>query len=146
MTLTSHLKTSKTICKRLYTKTMLLDTHTLLWFFDNNSKLPLAVRERIENADAVFASIISFWEIAIKLGLGKLEIKYSFHELPQLLSQLKIQLLPLSFADTEQHLTLPLHHRDPFDRMLVAQSITNSLIIVSQDKQLDSYPIQRLWA
>ena len=146
MTLTSLLKTSKTICKRLYTKTMLLDTHTLLWVFDNNSKLPLAVRERIENADAVFASIISFWEIAIKLGLGKLEIKYSFHELPQLLSQLKIQLLPLAFADTEQYLTLPLHHRDPFDRMLVAQSIASSLIIISQDKQLDSYSIQRLWA
>ncbi|KAM3099916.1 type II toxin-antitoxin system VapC family toxin [Phormidesmis sp. 146-12] len=132
--------------KDLCIKIMLLDTHTLIWFFDDNPKLPSAVKERIENADTVFASIINFWEIAIKLGLGKLEIKYSFHELPQLLNQLEIQLLPLSFADTEQYLTLPLYHRDPFDRMLVAQSITNSLIIISQDKQLDSYPIQRFWA
>ena len=91
-------------------------------------------------------SIASLWKIAIKLGLGKLEIPSSFNELQQILVQIEIEVLPIAFVDTEQYLILPLHHCDLFDRMLVAQSITNSLIIVSQDKQLDSYPIQRLWA
>lgn len=126
---------------------LLLDTHAFLWYFQGSSNLSVTARKLIQSKEnRIYLSIASLWEIAIKLGLGKLEIPSSFNELQQILVQLEIEILPIVFIDIEQYLTLPLHHRDPFDRMLVAQSITNSLIIVSQDKQLDSYPIQRFWA
>jgi len=126
---------------------LLLDTHAFLWYFQGSSNLSVTARKVIQSKEnRIYLSIASLWEIAIKLGLGKLEIPSSFNELQQILVQLEIEVLSIAFVDTEQYLTLPLHHRDPFDRMLVAQSITNSLIIISQDKQLDSYPIQRFWA
>jgi PIN domain nuclease of toxin-antitoxin system len=85
------------------------------------------------------------WEIAIKLGLGKLTLQTSFHELESVLEQLFIKILPISFTDTDRYLDLPLHHRDPFDRILIAQAINNSLMVVSADPAFDAYSIQRLW-
>jgi len=66
-------------------------------------------------------------------------------QLDGLLADLEIEVLPISFSDTEQYLSLPLHHRDPFDRMLIAQAITHSLTIVSADKVFEAYPVVRLW-
>ncbi len=124
---------------------MLLDTHTLLWFLGDDPKLPLIVREMIENSDGIFVSIITLWEIAIKLSINKLELQFQFEELANFLDELDIELLPLSFEDTKCYVALPLHHRDPFDRILIAQATTNSLIIVSADSTFDAYSIQRVW-
>ncbi len=99
----------------------------------------------IEEADSVVVSIITLWEIAIKLAISKLNLQFEFQELPSFLEQLEIVTLPLTFADAQCYISLPLHHRDPFDRMLIAQAINNSLVIVSQDVAFDDYPIQRIW-
>ncbi|MBD2110208.1 type II toxin-antitoxin system VapC family toxin [Nodosilinea sp. FACHB-13] len=125
---------------------MLLDTHILLWFLEDNPKLPPSLKSMIEDSDSVFASIVSLWEIAIKLSINKLELQVEFQSLPDVLGELEIRMLPLAFADTAQYLNLPLHHRDPFDRMLIAQAMTNSLAIASADTAFDAYPIQRRWA
>jgi PIN domain nuclease of toxin-antitoxin system len=126
---------------------LLLDTHAFLWYLQGNPNLSLEVRELLDATEHnLYLSIASLWEIAIKLGLGKLELEYSFQELPNVSRQLDIKILPIAFEHTERYLALPLHHRDPFDRMLVAQAIHHSYTLVSQDVMLDAYPIQRLWA
>ncbi|MBD1920314.1 type II toxin-antitoxin system VapC family toxin [Microcoleus sp. FACHB-831] len=125
---------------------MLLDTHTLIWFLEGNPKLPLIVRQRIEDSSLVFVSIASLWEIAIKLGLGKLNFQFEFQEIPAFLEQLEIVVLPITFSDVECYLKQPLHHRDPFDRILVAQAINHSLVLISRDVAFDAYSVQRLWS
>ncbi|MGB0562671.1 MAG: type II toxin-antitoxin system VapC family toxin [Spirulinaceae cyanobacterium] len=126
---------------------ILLDTHVIIWYFQDSKKLSLNISRLLENSDnQLKVSIVSLWEIAIKLSLGKLDLGVSFHDFQGLLKNLSIKVLPISLTDTEEYLNLPLHHRDPFDRMLIAQAIANSLTIVSADAALDAYPVQRLWA
>jgi PIN domain nuclease of toxin-antitoxin system len=126
---------------------LLLDTHTFLWLLEGNSNLSPLVRDLLESTENhLYLSIVSFWEIAIKLGLGKLEIECQFEDLQNISTRFDIEILPITVEHTKFYLDLPLHHRDPFDRMLVAQTISNSLILVSRDTQLDSYPVQRFWS
>ncbi|MGD1944020.1 MAG: type II toxin-antitoxin system VapC family toxin [Leptolyngbyaceae cyanobacterium] len=125
---------------------MLLDTHTLLWFLNNDSKLVSTVKSDIENASQVVVSIVNLWEIAIKLSIKKLELDFAFAELPDFLTQLEIRILPLTFADLEHYITLPLHQRDPIDRLIIAQAMTTSLEIVSADPAFAAYSVRRIWA
>ena len=104
----------------------LLDTHTFLWYFQGSEELSSKAAEILEEqSNDLWLSIASLWEISIKLGLGKLTLQNSFSELEGVLQQLKIEVLPIAFSDTECYLNLPLHHRDPFDRILVAQAINH---------------------
>jgi PIN domain nuclease of toxin-antitoxin system len=124
----------------------LLDTHTLLWYLQNSENLSDRTTEILEDANNnLSVSIASLWEISIKVGLGKLRLQKSFSELEEVLQQLKIGVLPISFADTERYLSLPLHHRDPFDRILVAQARNHRLVLISRDSAFDAYSIQRVW-
>ncbi|MEG3909079.1 type II toxin-antitoxin system VapC family toxin [Microcoleus sp. w2-18bC1] len=126
---------------------ILLDTHTFLWYLEDSKQLSSQAGEIIEDpSNALRLSIASLWEISIKLGLGKLSLQNSFSELEEVLQQLKIEVLPITFSDTECYLNLPLHHRDPFDRILVAQAINRSLVLVSRDVAFDAYDLQRLWS
>ncbi|MFM2064198.1 MAG: hypothetical protein RLZZ507_3869 [Cyanobacteriota bacterium] len=124
---------------------LLLDTHAFIWFVSNDVTLPVSTKEQIESAEAVFLSIASLWEIAIKLNIGKLSLKGTFEEIEPQLIAADIKILPVTFTDTVQFRYLPLHHRDPFDRILVAQAINHSLVLVSRDVAFDAYSIQRLW-
>ncbi len=124
---------------------LLLDTHAIIWFVEDDLNLSIATKEKIESADTVFVSIISLWEIAIKLSIGKLSLQAAYETLEPQLDSAGLTLLSISFADTVKIRHLPLHHRDPFDRILVAQAMNNSLVLISQDTQLDAYSIQRLW-
>lgn len=124
---------------------MLLDSHTLLWFLDDDTKLSSNAKQQIEQANRTYISIISIWEIAIKIGIGKLKVEFDFKDLPQILLQLNIEILPITFADTEIYIGLPLHHRDPFDRILIAQAINYKLAIIDCDVAFDAYPVQRIW-
>lgn len=124
---------------------MLLDTQVLLWFLDDNPNLSAEIRDMIEAADSVAVSIVTLWEIAIKLSLKKLNLQFDFKELSGFLEQLEITVLPLSLADMQCYINLPLHHRDPFDRMLIAQATNHALVIVSQDMAFDAYSIHRVW-
>ncbi|NES18964.1 MAG: type II toxin-antitoxin system VapC family toxin [Symploca sp. SIO3E6] len=123
----------------------LLDTHTFIWLSENDDNLSNNLRDIIDMADRVYLSIASLWEIAIKLNLGKLSLQRSYETIGAELESSDILLLPISFADTLQIRYLPLHHRDPFDRILIAQAINHSLMLISRDVKFDAYPIQRLW-
>ncbi len=124
----------------------LLDTHTLLWYIDGNEKISDAARTLIEEKGIVnFVSIISLWEISIKISLGKLEILTPFSNFSQLINENGFEILPISFEDILLLTNLPFHHRDPFDRMLVVQSINNNLKILSRDEILDNYQVNRIW-
>lgn len=126
---------------------VLLDTHTFIWYFQGSEQVSLKALETLEDLDNIlYLSIASLWEIAIKTGLGKLSLDVPFHELKAILDQFLIKILPITFDDTECYQGLPLHHRDPFDRILIAQAISNSLPIASADAIFDAYPIQRVWA
>ena len=90
-------------------------------------------------------SIASVWEIAIKSGLGKLELQRPFENLEADLQRLDIKILPIAFTEIDIYRSLPLHHRDPFDRILIAQSMGNSLTIITRDPLFEPYSIQVIW-
>jgi PIN domain nuclease of toxin-antitoxin system len=94
----------------------LLDTHTLIWFLENDSRLPSMTRTQIETTPTVFVSIVSLWEIAIKANIGKLTLSFPFNTIAPNLITAGITQLPITFKDLEIYLSLPLHHRDSFDR------------------------------
>ncbi len=123
----------------------LLDTHAFIWLTENDSSLPANLRMMSNTADIVYLSIASLWEIAIKLNLGKLSLQRRYETIGSAIDASDILILPISFVDTVQVRNLPLHHGDPFDRMLIAQAINHSLIIISRDKKFDAYSIQRMW-
>ena len=124
----------------------LIDTHAFLWYIQASSKLSPKAADILEDpSQSLYFSIASLWEISIKMGLGKLTLDNSFHELEALLSRLSIEILPITFADTETYLRLPLHHRDPFDRILIAQAMSRSWSIVTADSAFNAYSVDRTW-
>lgn len=84
-------------------------------------------------------------EIVIKLNIGKLKIEHTIEDIYTLLSQLNILILPIERSDLERYLALPLHHRDPFDRLIIAQAIDRELILISVDGAFEPYSVQKLW-
>lgn len=123
----------------------LLDTHAVLWFFAGSDELSPFGRKTIEGHKGLHVSIVSLWEIAIKANLGRLNLDVPFKDFPQALSSLNIQVLPITFEDTATYLTLPLHHRDPFDRMIAAQAMNHSLVLLSRDQAFEAYDLQCRW-
>ena len=110
---------------------LLLDTHVLLWWLDDPSKISEATREQIADLEnEILVSAVSCWEIAIKRGLGKLTAPDG---LIASIQQCGFVELPISSVHALRTETLPFHHRDPFDRMLIAQSICESATVVTQD-------------
>ncbi|WP_310482386.1 type II toxin-antitoxin system VapC family toxin [Chamaesiphon sp. VAR_48_metabat_403] len=125
---------------------VLIDTHALLWYLQGDANLSNLALTTIENKDNdVFVSIVSLWEIAIKSGLGKLELQRPFENLEADLQRLDIKILSIAFTELNIYRSLPLHHRDPFDRILIAQSIGNSLTIITRDALFEVYSIRVMW-
>ena len=125
---------------------VLLDTHTFIWYIEGNAKLTQKARDIIEVSGAkIYLSIISLWEMAIKTGKKQLTLQNEFDDLLGVLNSLEIEILTVTFADTQVYKNLPLHHGDPFDRMIISQAINNSLTIVGCDQSFNDYPIQILW-
>jgi PIN domain nuclease of toxin-antitoxin system len=126
---------------------LLLDTHTFLWFIDDDPKLSPTARALIEDANnRVYLSVASLWEMAIKISLDKLRLAQPFDVLlPQQLGLNHIDLLDITVAHAAAVVTLPFHHRDPFDRLLIAQASSEVIPIVGSDVAFDAYPITRLW-
>ena len=124
----------------------LLDTHALIWFIEGDRLLSDKALSAInDEADFNFVSIASIWEIAIKLNVQKLKLQTSFLGIQKKMDENGFKLLPVNFEHTLILKDLPLHHRDPFDRMIIAQSITEDLTIISKDKNFSLYPIKLLW-
>ena len=124
----------------------LLDTHTFIWFINGDKELSNTAKALVEADDSVnFISIASIWEIAIKISLGKLQLNTPFEEISRQIENNGFHLLPITFEHTLQLSKLPYHHRDPFDRMLVAQSIVNRLTLISKDGDFENYGIKLIW-
>lgn len=98
----------------------LLDTHVLIWFVEGDNRLPESVREAIETSNQNFVSMASFWEMAIKVSLGNLELTTSFFKYFETVLGEGFIILPIGFIHTVKLSQLPFHHRDPFDRTLIA--------------------------
>lgn len=126
---------------------LLLDTHTFLWFLEDSARLSSTAKALIEDGShEVFVSAGSLWEMAIKISLGKLTIGQPFETfIPEQLAANDIAILPIAVEHTAALITLPFHHRDPFDRLLIAQSLVSNAPIVGADTAFDAYGIQRLW-
>lgn len=121
---------------------LLLDTHTLLWAFAAPTRLSAVASEAIKAQDSeVFVSIVSPWEMAIAKSRGLMDPP---DDLEAQLEQSRFVLLPITLRHTMTIAMLPHHHRDPFDRMLVAQAQVEGLTIVTVDRQLRSYPVSLL--
>jgi PIN domain nuclease of toxin-antitoxin system len=127
--------------------TLLLDTQAMLWFFWDDPKLSADAKDRIQDANnRKLVSIASCWEIALKAGLGKLDLgEPSGAFLPREIARNNFELLPISLEHATAVETLPHHHRDPFDRLLIAQAMVDGLQIVGADIAFDQYDIVRLW-
>ncbi len=126
---------------------LLLDTHTLLWFIAGSASLSADARSLIEDAGhEKFVSIVSIWETAIKVSIGKMSLSAPFDVLfPHQLQINGFELLPVKIEHTSVVTTLPFHHRDPFDRLLIAQVIEEKMTLVSVDEIFDDYSVKRLW-
>ncbi len=125
----------------------LLDTHTFLWWIDNDTRLSKTAREVIVNPDnEIVISVISTWEIIIKYSLGKIELSESPKDyIEEMLAVNEFTVLPIKLAHTFKIAELPNHHKDPFDRLLIAQSQIEQIPIVTLDKQIIKYPVQTIW-
>jgi PIN domain nuclease of toxin-antitoxin system len=124
----------------------LLDSHTLIWFINGDSELSDKAREEIGNNPAGnFVSIASLWEIAIKICITKLELKTSFVDFIDKIDLNSFQILPITPFDTFTVSSLPFFHRDPFDRMIIAQALNQNLKIITKDAAFGQYNVATLW-
>jgi PIN domain nuclease of toxin-antitoxin system len=126
---------------------VLLDTHTLYWFIEGDPQLSTPALTTISDpANPVLLSPASYWEIAIKVSMGKWQLNRPYEDFIDVaLKQNGFLVLPVLSTHTARLIGLPFHHKDPFDRLLVAQALTEQVPIVSADVQLDAYGITRIW-
>ena len=126
---------------------LLLDTHTVIWATDEPTRLRgTAVAAIKDPSNDRLISAATIWEIAIKVGLKKLTISLPFRQwMHQAIGDLVLSLLPITVEYVDSQLGLPYHHGDPFDRLLIAQALTDDLTIVGADGTFDLYGVKRLW-
>ncbi len=124
----------------------LLDTHTLIWFIEGSEKLPNKLRAIIEDPENnIYISIVSLWEISIKQSLNKIELDSSIEEYINKVIENNIEIVSILYEHILKLNILPFHHRDPFDRMLIAQAIVDKMIIISKDSHFPEYETAVLW-
>jgi PIN domain nuclease of toxin-antitoxin system len=124
----------------------LLDTHALIWFLNGDKQISTKARKAIESDKANnFISIASIWEIGIKISLNRLSMNIEFSQLGEEIQNNGFEILPISFQDISTITSLPFHHRDPFDRLIISQAINANLTIVSKDEFFPNYDVKLLW-
>ena len=126
---------------------LILDTHTFLWFIGGNINLSNTAKNAIEDtSNQRFISIATLWEISIKVSIGKLKIGFAFTELvEQEVYGNAIEILEISSEHLDELVKLPFHHKDPFDRLIIAQILVEDATLISKDAAFQSYPIKLLW-
>lgn len=125
---------------------LLLDTHAVIWFITEDSLLPLKTKKIIENVENnCYVSIATFWEIAIKHSLGRLNLKTNLENLFQLILTSGFTILPITLNQILENSSLPFHHNDPFDRIIISQALCEDLKIVSKDGQFKNYKVSLIW-
>ncbi len=124
---------------------LLLDTHILLWYLGGHPNLQEKLRLTIEDRhNQVAISSVSLWEMTIKLSIGKLELLDDLATIEKILLDQDIHILPIQTAHLQRLLDLPFHHRDPFDRLIIAQTLTEEMTLVSSDASYSMYPVSLL--
>lgn len=126
---------------------LLLDTHALLWFLLNDARLTDHARSLITASEnELLVSPASLWEIAIKVSLRKYSLAEDFAEfVERQIAENQLTVLPIAVRHAAIVATLPFHHRNPFDRLLIAQAIAEQLPLISSDMAFDLYPVVRVW-
>ena len=125
----------------------LLDTHTFLWFVAGDKQLPESVKAKIKDiGELCFLSVASLWEITIKYQIGKLTLYISLEELFEYADRNQIEIMQISNEHLLTLSSLPVHHSDPFDRLIVSQALAENLTLITKDKLLKKYKIKQQWA
>lgn len=125
---------------------LLLDTHTFLWWLSKPDQLPTRVITTMEDkTNSTFVSVVNIWEVQIKLSIGKLKIHLSLEKMIQMLDAKAIPILPITSDHVLALARLPDIHRDPFDRVLIAQALTDGMTLLSKDPLMKQYPVNVLW-
>ena len=126
---------------------LILDAHTVIWAVDAPVRLgPNAATLLADPAHELLVSAATIWEIAIKVGLGKLNLSLPYkHWMTRAVADLGLAVVPITIDYANVQATLPQHHGDPFDRLVIAQALTELVAVVSADVQFDAYGITRLW-
>ena len=121
---------------------LLLDTHVFLWWRGDRPRLSKRAQAAIANTAGVFVSLVSAWEISIKVAAGKLG---AIGPIEAGIEESNFEKLPITFQHAERIASLPPHHGDPFDRMLIVQAMTEKLTVVTHDRRFEAYGIPILW-
>jgi PIN domain nuclease of toxin-antitoxin system len=125
----------------------LLDTHVLLWAINEPAKLSVSIKEKIQDTkNGCYVSIVSLWEIAIKISIKKLSVEMELIDLFEIIGKSQFEILNLNQSDILQVAKLPFHHNDPFDRVLISQAQANNLTVLTRDKAFSSYSVAVEWA
>ena len=126
---------------------LLLDTHAFLWFVEGSARLSKSAKDHIEDqSHDLLLSIASLWEMAVKISLGKLDVHQPFAKFMQShLAMSSIGLLEISPQHAFAVADLPFHHRDPFDRLLAVQCLSEGLTLISSDGVFEEYGVERVW-
>ncbi len=127
---------------------ILLDTHTFLWFIGGNDRLSGYAKSLIEDlANERFLSVASLWEMAIKKSLGRLKLDLSFPEMVEReVRGNAIEVLGVRPVHLDELSKLPFHHRDPFDRLIISQSLAEDAPVIGKDEEFENYPVKMLWS
>lgn len=125
---------------------LLLDTHSLIWLVEGHPHLSQPAKLAIGDANNhCFVSIVTFWEMAIKISLKKLQITVPFENLNALVTAHNIEILPITFEHTKIIVNMPFHHKDPFDRLLIAQAQCEKMALIGKDSKFSPYGIEVIW-
>ncbi len=125
---------------------ILIDTHAVIWFITNDSNLPKKAKIIIENtSNNCYVSIASFWEMAIKNSLGRLELNGSLEKVFEIVENSGLSILRITIGHILQLSRLEFHHQDPFDRIIIAQGIDSNLVILSKDRHFSKYGVELIW-
>ncbi len=124
----------------------LLDSHAFLWFVAADKQLPVSVKDKIEDINqSCFLSAASLWEITIKHQIGKLDLEITLPELFDYVDRNQIEIVPITYDHLFTLSNLPIHHNDPFDRLIIAQAIAEDLVVLTRDTLFKKYKVKQQW-
>lgn len=125
---------------------LILDTHTVIWFITDDDQLSSFSKEAIQDIqNRCYVSIATLWEMGIKYSLGKLELNAGLNKIFELIFDSGLLLLPITPDHILTNTNLPFHHRDPFDRLIIAQAKREGFTIISKDQEFEKYDISLMW-
>lgn len=125
-------------------KKLLIDTHILIWFITEHPQLTNKSKTLIENSQSCFISVASLWEIGIKMSLGKLELRITLDELVKIILESGFAILPINQIHVIKNSELNFFHKDPYDRILIAQALIEDLEIITSDTTFLNYPVNTI--